>query len=563
MTATSASSQTQSSYPVDPLKLYWLVAGATGLWLAWESLFFGLVTYSFYADYWEHTALLTEWLRDIGNPQNPHVADPSSSPRYMPLFLVLTLFGQTLSLDSVQLMGISSIVNYILIVIGIRLFFFDYFRDSTFRQAAPLIAFVVLFFGWGVSWVWSNLYQLRSFFYVAGYPSSFVFGLGLIGFWLTLRILREETGEVAGAVAMLLLAALMFLSHPLTGAFAIGSSGLLALVWPGAQLRRRLLVMAALLAGALLAELWPWFSVWEVVLDRSGNDETSWMHTDGESGVLDRIRSGVWLHIFYRPKFVLLILGFGLPAVFAWLAMTKSAVSERRHWFIVLGGLAMLIPYFAHIVVSVPLAHRFLLFAIFYFHMAAVALLLKLLEVRQAQLNSGGLSPLVRWTSVAAGIWVIAAVVFNISQLVMEYNGMHLRVKTLTYTNKFENIPEGGNVVDLYQDLTAGVGPYDVVMATGEIAWPLPTVTGKAVSIYHQNPLLPDQWQRAEAVARFFAEGASDSERAAILAQYDVKFVLIREDSTVPDMLEWLPSVAEETARRGSYRMYRLKTAGS
>jgi len=536
-------SQEQSTASLfKPEQLYWLLAGVFGVWLVWDALVFQLVTYSPHADYWEHTALLTEWLRGLAEPTNPHVLSDIGSSRYMPFFYVLTWFGMVTGLDSVQLMGVAAVINYGLIVIGIQLFFRDYMQN----RYAPAIAFCVLFFAWGVSWNWSNLYQLRSFFYIAGYPSSFVFGLSLISFWLTLRVLREETNIVTGGLVLLFLAALMFVSHPLTGVFGIAGCGLLALVATQSNVKVRGVVMAAMLFGALLAELWPYFSVWEVVLGRSGTDETSWAKEDG--GVLERIRSGVWKHIFYNPMLLLVIMGAGWLAVGAWLYL----LAKRREPFILLGGLAMLVPYFAHIFISVPLAHRFLLFAIFFFHMAGVRVLIDWLD---ADAKSGrGLARL----SVIAGLSVLG--VFNVALLGGDFVGQHFTPKRLNFVDKFAVIPEGGTVVELYAELTEGVGPYDVVLTDGATGWPLPTVTGKVVSLYHENPMLTDQFPRARDVDAFFADGQDAAVRSEILNKYRVSFVLVRTEKVTEELLVWLGSIGEVTAERGDYRMYRLKS---
>lgn len=539
--------------PFDPRKAFWLVAGALAVWLVWDAISFRLVTYSPQSDYWEHTAALTEWSRNITDPANPHVADPAPSPRYMPWFLTLVLIGRVLALDAVQLMGLSAVAGFVLLVVGIRLFFRTYFRSDV----APLIALFVLLFGWGVSWIWSNLYQLRSFFHVAGYPSSIVFGLSLISFWITLRWLRGQAGAWIGAGALLVLAALMFLTHPLTAVFGISGCVLLALTEPGASRRVRWVVPVALFAGAFLAELWPWFSVWDVTLGRGGSVDTTWLHGAVEGSVLDRLRSGVWRHPFYDPKLLLVIVGFGLPAVVAWGVL----LWRRREPFIVFGGLAMLTPYVAHLFVAVPLAHRFLLFAIFYFHMAGVWAVLRLLGRWLEQRASGTVTPRTRVALLGTALLFASATVFNVRQLAMEYDGKHLLPTTLDTIDKFANVPGGGNVVDLYEALTAGVGPREVVMATAVDGWPLPTVAGKVVSLFHENPLLPKQFERRDAVRRFFAPETSEDERRALLARYDARFVLVRAEKAPASLLAWLPRIATETARRGDYRMYRLDGA--
>ena len=66
---------------IRPGTVYAALAGAIGLWVIADAAWLRLVTYSLFADYWEHTAALTEWMRDIASPGNPHLADDSSSAR--------------------------------------------------------------------------------------------------------------------------------------------------------------------------------------------------------------------------------------------------------------------------------------------------------------------------------------------------------------------------------------------------------------------------------------------------------------------------------------------------
>lgn len=536
---------------LDPNRAYVILTTLIGAWLFWDSFVFQLVTYSPYADYWEHTALFTEWLRNFSNPMNPHVLNPDLSPRYMPWFLVLTWLGTVFGFDAITLMGISAVVSYALIVLGMQLFFREYFDDPW----APTVGFLVMFFAWGVSWNWSNLYQLRSFFYVAGYPSSFVFGLSLISFWLTLRVAHGQMAMLAGCISLLVLSALMFLCHPLTGVLGIFGCGLLVITESQISLQRRAWMCMALFLGSVLAELWPYFSVWEVVLGRSGGVEARWATGSEGFHPWERFRSDVWMHIFYQPKYLVSMLGLGWLCVGAWFYL----LYKRRDAFILLGGLAMMVPYFAHLFVSVPLAHRFLLFGIFFFHMAGIQIVLDMLQAWLAAREQNAVSP--RQQTIMSTLAAVFAfsIIFNVALLAADFTGKHL-TPGLTVVDKFAKIPDGNTVVELYERLTLQVGPEDVVMAVPDVAWPLPTVRGKAVSAYHENPLLLDQFDRARIVSEFFTDGTTVARREEILAEYQVKFVLLKNAETeAPEsFMSWLAGVSEPVASVGQYTMYRL-----
>ena len=91
---------------------------------------------------------------------------------------------------------------------------------------------IVLIAGWGATYLWSSLYQLRSLLHTLPYPSTFVFALSFVALWLAVRTLREPAAA-ALQVWLALTLAVGFVSHPLTGAFAMGTVGLLALTEPG------------------------------------------------------------------------------------------------------------------------------------------------------------------------------------------------------------------------------------------------------------------------------------------------------------------------------------------
>jgi hypothetical protein len=520
-----------------------------GVWLVWDAAFFRLVTYAPYADYWEHAAVLNEWLRNFGSLTNPHVADPSLSPRYMPLYWALTYLGLVTGLDAIDLMSISAVFNYILIVVGLYLFLKNYFRNHW----APALGFIAIFLCWGVSWNWSNLYHMRSFFYVAGYPSSFVFGLSLISFYAVLRLLRREGSEALFAVGLCVLTALMFVSHPLTGVFGVAGCVLLALTNRADGFGSRILVLVAVAMGLVFAEQWPYFSAWKLALGSYGSGTEQWFNNTESSGVIERLRSGVWQHIFYSPKLVLTIFGpalIGLPLCI-WLLI------RREYLFIALGAACMAVPYLLHPFVEVPLAHRFLLFVMTFFHFAMVW---------------GGLHIIDAWYShprpAYAGKMLLAMIFFivilvgsNIALLSIEFSGATLDPKRLEVVEKHSRLPGGLSVVEIYTQLTEPLDADSIVMATPLHGWPLPGVKGKVVSLYHENPMLLDQQQRYVDSSRFFTQGMTEAERAGLVVQYGVTHTLLVGSAPTEQLGNWLWRHSDNVAEVGDYRMYKLRAS--
>jgi hypothetical protein len=521
------------------------LAGA--ILLVRDGLSVPLVSYAAFTDYWEHTAALTEWMRNLSAPTNPHVVSADLSSRYMPYFWLLSVLGQNLSLSAVQLMSISAVINYCLIALGLYLFLRYYFRDVW----APLVGFIAIFMLWGIGWNWSNLYQLRSFFYVGGYPSTFVFGLSLIAFWATLKYLRQDGSPLALGALLAVLSVLMLLCHPLTAVFGLTGCAVLAMTEKTAPAATRVGVVGILLSAAVAAELWPYFSVWKLMLGQYGEGVEQWPALR-DINPWNRFAARDWAHLFYNPSVMVPMLGpvlLGIPVVI-WLWL------KRQHNFIVVGAFLMMIPFVANLFFPIPLAHRFLLFAAIYLQFALVWFLLTLLTVCRAE-------PRPAWGT--PGVWglflLLAAVVAaNYSLLQGEYNGRSLSPENFEVRDKRALLPDDQNVIALYETLTETLDDSAVVMTTASLGWPLPTVKGKVVSLYHENPILLDQLERYQATGDFFYRPISANKRAELVTRYNATHVLIsgRDKEVQPALGNWLESYARLVSSVDSYRMYLL-----
>ncbi|MEC9375144.1 MAG: hypothetical protein VYA80_02090 [Pseudomonadota bacterium] len=532
------------------LPAFFLIASIIGAWLIWDAFTHPLVTYSLWADYWEHSAALTEWMRDILNPGNPHLSGEDSSARYIPNFLVLAALGNLFGWSAIELLSLSSIINYFLLVAGIYLFSKAYFQDPW----APFITFLVLFFVWGVPWIWSNLYQLRSFFMVSSYPSTFVFGLSLISFWISLRFLRLQTRKIKGFLAISFLSALMFISHPLTAVFGIAGCCLLALIERDASPILRLQVIIFLLIGLFLASYWPYFSVWDVVLATSDiADDRTWQSFQGFSAMIERAQSGDWWHVFYDPQQLVVALGpalFGLP-ICLWLLI------KRKESFIILGAIFMILPYFINIFYQIALAHRFLLYAVFFLHLSIVWAILQQkniwfeLRLKRNFLSTDFLGCLV------ALCFLIVSFSTTVSLLLYDFKGQHLN-QNLVWVDKRQFLPPDATVVDVYTELSTTLSESSIVIGNSKLTWILPTFKGKVVSLpeNHENSLVPDEKDRIKAEMTFLDPLTNSSDRESIILQYNVSHAFINKNNSAPELIEWLKNNAKKVAAIDRYEMY-------
>jgi hypothetical protein len=522
-----------------PALWFVLATAATTIWVSWSAFEYPLSAFRFGSDYWEHSATIAEWQRDLWSPGNPHLPIETGTPRYMPFFFVLTVVSNWFELDPIQAMAVGATVNMVLFSAGIWLFFRHYFRSDW----APVIGFVVLTCGWGLSWIFSNLFQLRGLFFVASYPSMLVFALCFFAWWQTARLLRGEAASVLQYAALALITALMLISHPLTGAFGLGTMILMALLEPGAAWKARGRILAALLLGSLLTEAWPYFSTWEVVTGTSGGSETSWVE-DGQVG--STIREAVLTHGFYTPREVIISLGFtllGLPALVLLLL-------NGRHLFIVAGFAGTIAIYALNLFFPIPLGHRFLLFAAVFMQLALVWWILRAGPAWQAfvlQRRQTG-QPRQRAPVFLTGALLVSMVLWNVSIAAMQFGG-------------FQAVPDG-RIFERYsylqpvlQDIRiiADQLPDDaVVIGHPWRLWPLPTFKGKVVSLYHANPMVADDRKRSSDVASFLEAETSQEERREIMKRYGVTYILYNLEPQ-KEIVDQLNALGEVVFRHKGY----------
>lgn len=523
---------------LSPVHAYLAVAAPLLLWLYWSTFFFPLFTYAFHEDAWEHTAAIKAWAANLWAPANPHLDVDAGSPRYMPFFFALAVLTKLGGLTPIGALKVSAAVNILILFAAIFLFFRTYFRSDW----APLLGLVVMLAAWGLGYRHSGEYQLRSLFYVVSYPSAFAFALSLIALWIANNALRGAFPVLWSHAALPVLFAIIFLTHPLTGGFALGAMGALAVTARDARFADRAMVILLPVAGVALAELWPYFSVWSLALGGGGPAQQGFGQANVAGG-LEHAGRAIWHNHFYDPWAILRNLGpalLGIPCVLylAW---------RRTHLFIVFGCLLMLGVYWSSLVIfpqlPVWVGGRFLLFATFFFHLALVAVILRsgpywrLVAARAAL-------PL-RGKVLIGGIAVFLAASVAWSGA---YSAAHF---VYTYLRKRP-------VTEILSPIVRAIPEDAVILATTADAWPLPTFAGKVVSLRHTNPLVSDEARREQDVARFFDAGTASKQRVSILQRYGVSHVMFAPAHTPKSLVDFLNSVGSVAARGNGFVLVKL-----
>jgi hypothetical protein len=505
-------------------------------WVSWEAAYVRLVTWEGGADYWEHSATLHALIENPWHPRHPHLALNAGSPRFGPQFLLVALIARALHWDALEAMTLSSVLNTLLFLCAIRLFFLSYFR----HPLAPLYGLLVMFGGWWVGFHYSNVYALPVLFSVASFPSTTALGLTLLGFALVVRLLRAEVQRPwLGLVLLGVWAGAVFIIHPLTAMMSLSGALLLALADPKASWRVRFEVAFAVLLGCGLSHFWPYFSPWVVLRGGHGQDANWAGQSISQAADLDVKRK---LHAFYQPRALLEALGLGAIT----LLVLPYFFLRRERWFVGLGALSMLLPFVANAFVEIPLGHRFVLLSIVYLHIGLVWLLLRLTPG-----HPGAFQFLRR-----RALGLVSALLVAGTLLVFCTHSV-LLAQALFVRPRSSQSP----IIRNMRAFAAAAGPGAVVLASPLLSWPLPTFGPKVLVLFHDDPLVPDHAQREYSVKRFLGPAASDAERSQILARYGVSHVLLQREGG--SLGRFLARTSAVRMLGAGYRLYTLSPNAS
>jgi hypothetical protein len=503
--------------------VYALLACLLTAWVAWDAAYLRYITYNPGSDYWEHSAVLRALIEDPWHPLHPMTGSAVGSPRFSPHFLLIALVSRALDFDPIEAMGLASVLNTILFLLGIFLFFRTYFRS----RLASLLGLLLMFGGWLVGPHFSNVYKLSVYFSVAGYPSTAALGTTLLTFTLALVVLRSER-ERRWLMALLTLAwAYIYITHPLTAMMALTGGGILALTEPGVSWRRRLLTGGTIAVGLLLTLIWPYYPAVRMVAQ--GTVER--VSKDLEKGEVE-------LHAFYQWRTLAAMIGLAWPGVL----LIPYFIARRRQLFLALTPLVLLAVFAVNAFVALPLGHRFILLAIFFFQTSTVWLLLALVTPRPGAPAILTRRP-VLW--LARGL---VGLVFLWSTLTNARAAEH-RLDRRVENRVSPTVRFAKRVAEL-------AGPGAVVLADKLVSWSLPTYGTRVIAFHHRNPLVPDAGARNAAVSRFFSTD-SDADREATLAKYGVTHVVVSGRTGRAD--QFLAPRAKRMSLPNGARLYALR----
>jgi hypothetical protein len=462
------------------------------------------------ADAWEHHRVLKALARELSHPVNPTYAEPTPSVRYSPYFVGQAVLVRRTGIDPYVMLSVAAVVNTALLVFAIWALLASF--DERGSAAVVLIAVV------GLYWVapgYANSLALADLPWMQVNPSAWSFA------WVVLcwAVFKRSLDRGRPAVWITLLLALCVLDHAMTAVFGFLGLGVIAITRPA---RRRWLWTATVFAMAVAAigigMAWPWFRLTDAIFWPA--DREYWFN----AGIL-RLALSEWC-----------VAGFicGLAAL---TRLDRDLVRTS----LVVGALATLLGLSSFVTKS-PVTARLPIAGIFCFAVATGVFL-----YRSGALSRGAWREHLQLLRTGHRVTAEAALSLAVL-LVLAYGLVPQFISVLRepwlgrkyVARLFHRQDKQEHLKETYDRLLAPVRNDDVVLSDTQTSWPVPSSNGKIVAALHYELFVKDQPRRTEDVACFLSRAASESERAKILDEYGVSWILLNRQMLGPDVFDRL-----------------------
>ncbi|MGW0535766.1 hypothetical protein [Streptomyces sp. NPDC003032] len=242
-------------------------------------------------DFGQHAAVVERLKENLLHPAHPMADLPGDgSAYYSPYAVAQGLLAKATGFAGWEVVKVSGPLNLLVLLTGIGRFV----RVLTPRPWAPVLALFAMVLLWGtrMAW-WSGYLGLMSMTGNLGYPSTFAIGLAFWA-WAWAGALARRPRGLWPYVGLGSLCGLVLLVHPISSVAAVIGVAAFAASDRKARSWGRLGAWAVTaLTAAVVAALWPYFSVFSLV----GDDSVDWIHRQLYSGMPQRF----WLALLGLP----------------------------------------------------------------------------------------------------------------------------------------------------------------------------------------------------------------------------------------------------------------------
>lgn len=433
-----------------------------------------------WGDIWHHRAVLLALTENPFNPSNPHILSDEGSRSFIPVYVVIGFLSSLFGFSANVSLGISSIINLFLLVLGAK-----YFARALGSQRFMILLFI-LFFAWLYPPNYVSFNNIRSIVQTNAYPAAHSFGLTLIIWGLFIEIIKKSDLQLVKWTLITALLTLNILSHQLTAMFCIGGIFLFIFISPVDYVMSALKALGALIVAILISLLWPYFDLVTVL---SSASNSGW-------------EPAKWL---FNPLSVLKI---SLPALFGLIFL-----AELRHLrlvrVIMLCAIGVFSAYIGTQILGIEAGLRLLPYWIFFLQ---IILFIAFRPEITASLKTPFIDkvrPVFLFLVMVLAVGQIFLTIVDIYKPVLryQYGWTFLRYDPELYFKAMEKIN---------QDLPKEA----IVVAHSMTAFPIQGFGIHVVSIPRQAPMISDLPERQAATEKFFALDSSCEQRIEAVRPY-------------------------------------------
>jgi hypothetical protein len=430
-------------------------------------------------DFWEHAAVVRELMTHPTTPVHPLIATDAPNAFVTPYSVTLAAFARWFSLDPIGVLSIAGMLNLVLLCVTFERFVMSVVENG--RTAFYGLLFHFFLWGWR-PWEYSGFLHFGSLPYVLPYPSTIAIACVFAAWTLTHALLKRP--RPALFLALFGLSAFVLLVHALSAVILVAGQGALIIAQIPEQPRRTVALgvsLAATFAAAVgAATFWPFYPFWDLLTDNAAFHDSN-----------PEMYENVLARTF--PAMV------GLSAL--WMRFRANRFDPLAILFVLLTTI-----YIGGWFTGQWTYGRVLSFMVLLLHLAMAGWFAKWREEKREPSR-----PLTKWLAAAAiAMAIFAAINFR---------------EAVVYL-----LPATRNNYDQYQFLTKHVGQYDVVMTDSRTGWFVPPFGGKVIA-GRSMAFISDREQRRADIRQFFSLDASLEERLALLARYDVDYLLLNRGS--------------------------------
>ena len=453
-------------------------------------------------DFWTHAAVVKELSQRLFSPHNPIINAPVAHAFYSPYAVLVASVARAFRLTPIQALTVFAYINLLLFVLC-----FGLFCRAMHKNNYPFfggLALIFILFLWGSNPpYWSGFYHFAGLHLALPYPSTFALSLS----FLALRFLANNLSlSRPKAVGVIILLAVIFITHPTTAVFLFLSIGTLYLAFFNLALKDAFFKAAILVLPALLLCLaWPYFNVVDLLFGDSSD------FSNDSKELYDNVLQQGW------PALL------ALPAIFFY---KKDKVMRFFSMTVMVMLFVFLCSYGAKMYGFARLWSNAIMFA----------------QLMVAYMLAGAIEN----KKVAATVYASVVAISLAACLLLNW----ANIKNMLNIR----LPKPSLDYDGYRFLEKAVPAGAVILSDMKSNLFIPLSGAKVIATRYPLYWVPDLNVRREAVLSFFNPRTSDSVRYLILDKYTPDYILVDQSKHFisDSSLTWL--------RHGAKRIYKTET---